>query len=417
MLPKPLLANNHPVPRDALPHLTSTDRGLGLIGVSVRAAVEALGPMCVSLVRDVYCDWDTEAALPNRCQTFSLTAPSTALVGIKPATMDWLPMGGFDLAPEGLAMLQKAPHRRLGFSLEAIRFSKSIERWSHRLQQAGLAIPKFTTATQCPPGRWHLKQNWPESPNPWFWQQHVEGELGSAIFLAQDTGVELIGCSHLFVRADWLYQGNVANPIWPSAPVRQSLREIAQILAQDLHPRGLFGIDFVLGEQLWPLEINPRPTASVEVLAGLWHRNLYQEHLHACHAQRTEATTRDTAPASTAQASTDHSFTVADSRELSCDRIFAKYIVYNSDCELDITAERFSRLVQCHSFQSISDRESHLPTGRFRIADLPHPDTKIPPHQPVCTILYQSRVGPGTREFSASEIWQGLNSLAHTLFS
>jgi len=45
-----------------------------------------------------------------------------------------------------------------------------------------------------------------------------------------------------------------------------TLSKIGDVLTREFELSGLFGVDFILdGEQIWPLEVNPRYTASVEV--------------------------------------------------------------------------------------------------------------------------------------------------------
>jgi predicted ATP-grasp superfamily ATP-dependent carboligase len=56
-------------------------------------------------------------------------------------------------------------------------------------------------------------------------------------------------------------------------------------LANAFHLRGLFGVDAILRDGVpWPIEINPRYTASVEVLERslqlpslLWHRDVFEQ--------------------------------------------------------------------------------------------------------------------------------------------
>ena len=82
------------------------------------------------------------------------------------------------------------------------------------------------------------------------------------------------------------------------------------MLAAEFDLVGLFGVDFIDdGEQLWPIEINPRYTASVEILeracrfsAVAWHVAACREQIisagelspgHAWHAKRILYTDKD----------------------------------------------------------------------------------------------------------------------------
>ncbi|MDP1561906.1 MAG: ATP-grasp domain-containing protein [Pirellulaceae bacterium] len=371
---------------------------VGLIGISVRAAAEALGPKVIERVWDLYCDWDTEQAAPNRCDRLSLAGIVNSLTAPNRKPMAWLTTGGLDLEPAVLAALQTHPNRLLGLSLDSVRYCKNPAQWCDKLRHAGLAILPIEYRALCPPGHWHLKRNWPQSAPTWFWQQHGDGTLGSAIFLAQGSGVELVGCSRLFVRPDWRYQGNAADRSWPNEEAKKTLLRIATVLAEDIQPRGLFGIDFMLGQQLWPLEINPRPTASVEVLAELHRRNLFQEHVRACWPTAGGFATNDRAA----------DLHLSKTSEV---RLSAKRIVYNSEQEFSITDDRFQQFQQCSTFQPIAHPIKTFASGTFRLADLPHPGTIVPPREPICSILYHLPAITAEPVPTVEEIWTELAAL------
>jgi predicted ATP-grasp superfamily ATP-dependent carboligase len=60
---------------------------------------------------------------------------------------------------------------------------------------------------------------------------------------------------------------------------------MGRVLAWEFGLVGLFGIDYILrGDEPWALEVNPRYTASVEVLELALRRPLLAEHLQACDA-------------------------------------------------------------------------------------------------------------------------------------
>ena len=51
---------------------------------------------------------------------------------------------------------------------------------------------------------------------------------------------------------------------------------------------GLFGVDLILRDDVpWPVEVNPRYTASVEVLELALGRSLLADHARACDAEPT----------------------------------------------------------------------------------------------------------------------------------
>ncbi len=107
---------------------------------------------------------------------------------------------------------------------------------------------------------------WDGGPVPatHYLQEFIPGEPASAVF----CGGLLLGATRQLIGTPWLsssgfrYCGNV-GPITLDVPIIDALNEYAAGLGL----RGLFGIDGILADgAFWPVEVNPRYTASVEVL-------------------------------------------------------------------------------------------------------------------------------------------------------
>jgi len=105
----------------------------------------------------------------------------------------------------------------------------------------------------------------------WYFQQFQPGEAYAAIFCAHRS-LELLGVTRQLTGCEWLnaqpfaYAGSI-GPVELMATPQAALERIARVLVDEFQLRGLFGIDFVLDDdQVWLIEINPRYTASVEVL-------------------------------------------------------------------------------------------------------------------------------------------------------
>ena len=80
--------------------------------------------------------------------------------------------------------------------------------------------------------------------------------------------------------------GNVVPPRLPAGE-RDALlgqaRAICSCLAGAFALRGLFGVDFVWdGERAWTIEVNPRPTASLEAIEAAYGVGVFGAHLRAC---------------------------------------------------------------------------------------------------------------------------------------
>jgi predicted ATP-grasp superfamily ATP-dependent carboligase len=96
---------------------------------------------------------------------------------------------------------------------------------------------------------------------------------------------QLAGRRALGVRG-YTWCGNVVPPRLP-ADERRALaaeaREICDHLAAAFGLRGLFGVDLVWdGERAWVVEVNPRPTASLEVIDAVHGVRPFTAHLAAC---------------------------------------------------------------------------------------------------------------------------------------
>ena len=80
--------------------------------------------------------------------------------------------------------------------------------------------------------------------------------------------------------------GNVVPPRLPAGEREDLLgqaRAICSCLAAAFALRGLFGVDFVWdGERAWTIEVNPRPTASLEAIEAAYGVGVFGAHLRAC---------------------------------------------------------------------------------------------------------------------------------------
>src|SRR5262249_2487033 len=121
-----------------------------------------------------------------------------------------------------------------------------------------------------------------------YLQEFVEGESASVVFAGDGSGARLLGVTRQLVGAGWLnagpfrYCGGVGLlPL--EKGLQGALEGLGRVLARRAGLRGLFGVDGVLrGGAFWPVEVNPRYPASVEVLeyaTGLaalrWHREAF----------------------------------------------------------------------------------------------------------------------------------------------
>lgn len=103
------------------------------------------------------------------------------------------------------------------------------------------------------------------------YQRRVAGVPCAAVFAALDNTSVLIGVTRQLIGEPWLrghgfqYAGSIG--VLPmTLSVNEAIEKIGVVLTQTFELSGLFGVDFILdGERVWPVEVNPRYTASVEI--------------------------------------------------------------------------------------------------------------------------------------------------------
>jgi predicted ATP-grasp superfamily ATP-dependent carboligase len=133
--------------------------------------------------------------------------------------------------------------------------------------------------------RFHHPEDKGRCPARSYLQEYVNGESRAAVFVAGPWSTRLLGVTRQLVGEPWLhaepfhYCGSV-GPLTLSMTERVALERLGDVLAAGCKLRGLFGADGIWrGGEFWPVEVNPRYTASVEVLeyatgmsALAWHR-------------------------------------------------------------------------------------------------------------------------------------------------
>jgi uncharacterized protein len=150
---------------------------------------------------------------------------------------------------------------------------------------------------------WNPKQGVPRSH---YVQQFIHGEPGSAVFIGFDRAAHLVGITRQLIGLPWLharpfqYAGSIGPWMLPETTT-SILHKMAEVLVGDFRLRGLFGVDFILADDgmPFPVEVNPRYPASVEVLelacqfATLaWHRRAFAGYSPRLRAPRTHASQR-----------------------------------------------------------------------------------------------------------------------------
>jgi predicted ATP-grasp superfamily ATP-dependent carboligase len=254
-----------------------------IFGASARAAAfsalrAGLEPWCA----DLFGDEDLRAKAP------SLRVPAGAYpqafldLVCRELPGPWMFTGG--LENHRLLVQEMARRRPLwGNGADALAACRSPHRVAALLAKAGLPYPALLPADRAPPeGRWLFK---PSSGaggagiraagkrrGRGYLQEFIEGQSCAALYVGDGKQARWLGTTRQLVGENWLhaapfhYCGSI-GPLLQGPPLRQAFERLGQVLAAGCGLRGLFGIDCVLRDGVpWPVEINPRYTASVEVL-------------------------------------------------------------------------------------------------------------------------------------------------------
>jgi predicted ATP-grasp superfamily ATP-dependent carboligase len=121
----------------------------------------------------------------------------------------------------------------------------------------------------------------------YYFQQFVPGTVRAGSFIGARGTCRLIGVSDTFVGHDWggasdfAYCGSVTHVA--GSRETQHWQDIGRVLTEQFNLVGLFGVDAIVTKDLvWPLEVNPRYTASMELFESPSGASLVDAHVKAC---------------------------------------------------------------------------------------------------------------------------------------
>jgi predicted ATP-grasp superfamily ATP-dependent carboligase len=267
-----------------------------IFGASTRAAAfsalrAGLNPWCADLFAD--------ADLRARCPVHVLSADRypQGFAGLDAPEAPWMYTGGLENAPALVGRMARS--RPLwGNDQATLRTVRNPAALHRILRDGGIPCPLIRTRPPDPADgcRWLVKPVagaggtgicfWtgqrPRSKKRVYYQEFLEGTPCSAVYVAGLGGTALAGVSTQLIGEPWLharpfqYCGSLSG--LPPLPPK-NLEQIGTTLVEAAVLRGLFGVDFVLRDGVaWPLEVNPRYTASVEVLELVEGVSLLAQH-------------------------------------------------------------------------------------------------------------------------------------------
>ena len=280
--------------------------GLLILGASVRAAAfsalrAGVVPRCADLFADVDLRRLADASAVD-CYPEGLLAVAREN---RPET--WMYTGGLENHPRLVDQIA-AECPLAGNGGDVLRAVRDPQRLAGALRDCGLAVPSISPTSEGVPGdgSWlekplqgsggagislwlgpHQQPTPPETARCYF-QQHVEGVSCSAVYIAARSEAVLLGASRQLVGIEWAaarqfhYAGSI-GPLALKPTLREQFEAIGRVLAREFKLVGLFGVDAVIsGSKVYTIEVNPRYTASVEVLERAGAFSAVGLHLAAC---------------------------------------------------------------------------------------------------------------------------------------
>ena len=298
-----------------------------ILGASARAAAfSALRAGFRPVCGDLFADADLAAVCPataiERYPAELADVASAAPAGA------WLYTGGLENYPRLVDRISRS-RELLGVTGEALRRVRDPFLVAEALRRAGLAAPECRADAAGLPtdGSWLVKGRrssgggevkvWRggaafAAPRGWYFQQRIAGVSQSAVFVAAGGEAWLVGVTEqLLVAASiahdplpkgegetdaFRYAGSL-GPLPLSEPHRLRFELIGNVLACEFGLTGLFGVDCIVeGDEIWPVEVNPRYTASVEILERATGVSAIAWHVAACREKHLPRETPAQAP-------------------------------------------------------------------------------------------------------------------------
>ena len=291
---------------------------LALVATSARSLVEcAVGSGYAAFALDVFADRDT-CRLARACvavgrggATLDESELLAALAALRARgdVAGWVAGSGLEAQPALLAAAARVLPL-IGNAPEVVRRVRTPVHFHQALERLGIAHPAFSAAPPVDPsgwlrkdahacGGWHVRHAGAAAVHGVLgalgagggdgihFQRYVAGEPMSCLFLAAGEGAAVLGHSRQIVRPlgrrPFVFRGGV-GPVPLEARGQASLAGAATALTRAFGLRGLNGIDYVLDAAgtPWVLELNPRPTAAIQLFGAAFEGGLMRAHVEAC---------------------------------------------------------------------------------------------------------------------------------------
>ncbi len=232
-------------------------------------------------------DWDLDAAATVRAANEICPVPVPLVTG-----------SGFENQPALLDALARG-RKLFGNSSEVVAASKDPRHFFTILDRLGIAHPETSLTFPANPSGWLAKKIGGSGgthvrparidetyPPETYFQRHVGGVCASVLFLADGHHARVVGFNEVWPRstgdAPFAYAGAI-NRVALTSILRRRISFDVNALAGVLGLVGLNGMDFIIDRDDYRvLEINPRPTATIDLHDDQAAGSLFDLHVRAC---------------------------------------------------------------------------------------------------------------------------------------
>ena len=356
----------------AYPQELPLKRELTIVGASVRAAAQSAVRAGFTVhAADLFADQDVRQVCHAEAVADYPAGLSHVVAG--PQTGGWMFTGALENSPQLIDRLATI-RPLLGNQGSALREVRRADLVEQSLRNTGLLAPEVRMNRAIVGPGWLRKPlrsaggaqiatcDEPDlgeriEPAEYYCQRFVAGAPCSAAYLTAHGQARLLGVTRQLIGERWTgasgfrYCGSI-GPLALENEQFAVFERIGQVLAQRFALVGLFGVDAIVNQLgVWTVEVNPRYTASMELLEASLSTSLIDLHVRACVAGELPADDVAFGPTTAA---------------------FGKAIVY---------AE--------HAF-SLEENWAPLAalrTDGSRLADIPAPGTRFQFGWPVVTVL------------------------------
>jgi predicted ATP-grasp superfamily ATP-dependent carboligase len=373
-----------------------------LAGVTTRALAQsaARAGYCVTAI-DAFGDRDLRAvatvilarAAPGQRR---YGAPEAAAAGAHVRAEFVAYTSNFENYPSAVVRLA-AGRRLLGNTAETLARVRNPFELMRVLRRHGLASPEVRSR---PPGIRQLSSSWLMKPRKsggghgiraWtrgdsipratYLQERISGIPGSISFAADGSTAKVLGFTRQLVgQADlaagqFRYCGSILGSsraaLFPrQAELLERAGEVAGVITREFQLVGLNGIDFIARDGLpYPTEVNPRYSASMELIERAHGISMFEVHFSACEGEL---------PSAPPPALVTHGKAIVFARRNS------------------VVGELSPRM------------------RRSWVADVPRPGERIPRGRPICTVFAEARQPEACRRLlsrRAAGIYQATRAL------